>query len=45
MGPPEVDIKVAAGALGLLIIGGALAGIMPAKKAASVSPIEAIRVE
>jgi len=45
MGTPEVDIKVAAGALGLLIIGGALAGIMPAKKAASVSPIEAIRVE
>lgn len=45
MGAPEVDIKVAVGALGLLIIGGALAGIMPAKKAASVSPIEAIRVE
>jgi len=45
LGPPEVDIKVAVGALGLLIIGGALAGIMPAKKAASVSPIEAIRVE
>ncbi len=45
LGPPEVDIKVAVGALGLLIVGGALAGIMPAKKAASVSPIEAIRVE
>ncbi|VAW28952.1 ABC transporter, permease protein [hydrothermal vent metagenome] len=45
MGAPEVDIKVAVGALGLLIIGGALAGIMPARKAASVSPIEAIRVE
>jgi len=45
MGTPEIDIKVAVGALGLLIIGGALAGIMPARKAASVSPIEAIRVE
>ncbi|GAB3341656.1 ABC transporter permease [Marivirga atlantica] len=45
MGPPEVDIKVAAGALGLLIIGGALAGILPARKAAAVSPIEAIRVD
>lgn len=45
MGPPEVDIIIAAGALGLLIIGGGLAGIMPAKKAAAVSPIEAIRVE
>mgnify|MGYP002713041301 CR=1 FL=1 len=45
MGAPEVDVKVAAGALGLLIIGGAIAGIMPARKAAAVSPIEAIRVD
>jgi putative ABC transport system permease protein len=45
MGPPEVDIKVAAGAFALLIIGGAIAGIMPARKASAVSPIEAIRVE
>ena len=45
MGTPEIDIKVAVGALGLLIIGGAIAGILPARKAASVSPIEAIRQE
>ena len=45
LGTPEVDIKVAVGALALLIFGGALAGIMPARKAASVSPIEAIRVD
>lgn len=45
LGTPEVDVKVAAAALGLLIVGGALAGILPAKKAASVSPIEAIRVD
>lgn len=45
MGVPEVDINVAVSALLLLIIGGALAGIMPARKAATVSPIEAIRQE
>ena len=45
MGKPEIDMNVAVGALGLLIIGGAIAGILPAKKAASVSPIEAIRQE
>lgn len=45
LGTPEVDVKVAVGALGLLIIGGALAGILPARKAAAVSPIEAIRVD
>ena len=45
MGTPEVDIQVAVGALGLLIVGGALAGILPAMKASNVSPIEAIRVD
>lgn len=45
MGAPEVDMKVAIGALCLLIIGGALAGIMPARKAAAISPIEAIHNE
>ncbi len=42
---PTVDPMVPLAALGILIIGGALAGIFPAKKAASVSPIEAIRVD
>jgi len=42
---PTVNAMVPIGALGILVIGGALAGIMPARKAASVSPIEAIRVD
>lgn len=42
---PVVDAMVPIGALGILILGGALAGIFPAKKAAAVSPIEAIRVD
>ena len=42
---PSVSLSVAFGALGLLVIGGAMAGILPAKKAASISPIEAIRNE
>lgn len=43
--PPSVSLGVAFGALGLLIAGGAIAGILPAKKAASISPVEAIRNE
>ena len=42
---PIVDPMVPVGALGILISGGAIAGIFPAQKAASVSPIEAISVE
>ncbi len=42
---PSVNALVPLGALGILVIGGALAGILPAKKAAAVSPIEAIRVD
>ena len=42
---PTVNALVPIGALGILVIGGALAGILPAKKAAAVSPIEAIRVD
>jgi putative ABC transport system permease protein len=42
---PEVDLSVAIASLGILIIGGILAGWLPAQKAVSVSPIEAIREE
>ncbi|MCK4663125.1 MAG: ABC transporter permease [Bacteroidales bacterium] len=42
---PEVDFKVALSATILLIISGGLAGIIPAKKAASIKPIEALRDE
>ena len=42
---PEVDIKVAITALTILIICGIFAGIVPAKRAISLKPIEAIREE
>jgi putative ABC transport system permease protein len=42
---PAVDLSVAIASLGILIIGGILAGWLPAQKAVSVSPIEAIREE
>lgn len=42
---PEVDFKVAIAALIIIIISGVLAGIIPAKRAVSIKPIEAIRTE
>jgi putative ABC transport system permease protein len=42
---PEVDFKIAITALTVLIISGALAGIIPAKRAVNIKPIEAIRTE
>jgi putative ABC transport system permease protein len=42
---PEVDLKVALGATVLLVIAGALAGLFPARTAARVNPIAALRDE
>jgi putative ABC transport system permease protein len=42
---PEVDLKVALGATVLLVIAGALAGLFPARAAAGVNPIVALRDE
>lgn len=42
---PEVDLKVALGATVLLVIAGALAGLFPARAAARVNPIKALRDE
>jgi putative ABC transport system permease protein len=42
---PGVDFRIALSAFVILIFCGALAGLIPAKKAASISPIEAIRIE
>lgn len=44
-GPPNVDITIAIASLITLIVFGMLAGLIPAKKAANISPIEAIRVD
>ena len=44
-GPPEVGLGTVLAAVGVLIVAGALAGIMPASHAASIKPIEALRAE
>lgn len=42
---PEVNISVALGATVILILAGAIAGFVPARKAASVKPVVALRDE
>ena len=42
---PEVDFGVAMTALIILIVCGALAGLVPAKRAVSIKPIDALRYE
>jgi len=42
---PEIDINVALGATLILVIAGALAGFVPARKAAAVKPVIALRDE
>jgi len=42
---PEVDFSIAIGATALLIFSGAIAGFVPARKAASIKPVEALRDE
>jgi putative ABC transport system permease protein len=42
---PGVELDVALKALVILIISGALAGIIPARKAIAISPVDALRYE
>jgi putative ABC transport system permease protein len=42
---PEVDINVAVMAVILLVLAGAVAGLIPARNAAMINPIEALRSE
>lgn len=42
---PGVDLTVALKALGILILSGALAGLIPAQRALEISPVEALRTE
>jgi putative ABC transport system permease protein len=42
---PEVDLKVALMATGILVLAGAMAGLIPARKASAIKPIEALRNE
>jgi putative ABC transport system permease protein len=42
---PEADFALAVGATMLLVVAGAIAGFVPAMKAAKVKPVEALRDE
>ena len=42
---PTVDLSVAVKALIVLVVSGALAGLIPARKAVSIKPVEALRGE
>jgi putative ABC transport system permease protein len=45
LGPPNLSLTTVLTAVGVLVVAGALAGIMPASHAASIKPIEALRAE
>lgn len=42
---PEVDVTVAAAATAVLVVFGALAGVLPARHAVNIKPVEALRDE
>jgi putative ABC transport system permease protein len=42
---PEVDFGVGVGALGILMVAGMIAGFVPARKAAGIMPVDALKEE
>lgn len=42
---PEIDLSVALIALGVLIVSGLLAGLVPARRALAIDPVDALRAE
>lgn len=42
---PGIDLKIGAVSLAVIVVAGALAGLIPARKAATIRPIEALRAE
>lgn len=42
---PNIDFNMAVSALVILVISGAVAGLIPARKAVSIKPIDALRYE
>jgi putative ABC transport system permease protein len=42
---PQVDLRVAVSATLLLVVAGAFAGFFPARRAASIQPVVALREE
>tara|TARA_R110002072_G_scaffold26558_10_gene87621 strand:+ start:1166 stop:2422 length:1257 start_codon:yes stop_codon:yes gene_type:complete len=42
---PTIDLKIALIALGILVLAGLLAGLIPARKAVRIKPIDALRAE
>jgi putative ABC transport system permease protein len=42
---PNIDFNMAVTALIILVISGAVAGLIPARKAVSIKPIDALRYE
>jgi putative ABC transport system permease protein len=45
LGPPEIDFSVAITATLILVVAGAFAGFVPARRAAAVQPVHALRAE
>ena len=42
---PTIDLRVALSAMVILVLSGTVAGIVPARHAARISPVEALRTE